>query len=148
MDIVKATPRPSRPRVDAVPLLFDALSDARIVPAQHTPLIVLFSRADCSFCHEVRTNYLAPLGRLSAHPLIVREAITDRPHRVTWSGAEQMSHAQLATKMEVRFYPTVHFIDEHLQPIIKPLLGAGMAGFYDAYLTQHIQEATRILRRI
>lgn len=133
--------------VGAVPLLLDAPADALAAAKLHVPLIVLFSLSTCGFCHEVRRNYLASLIRESGDSVLVREVVSDEAHALVWLTGETLTHAQLAARTGVQFYPTLHFFDAQFKPLAEPLLGANAAGFYSAYLNQRIELSTQILRR-
>jgi thioredoxin-related protein len=133
--------------VGAVPLLLEAEADARAASKLRVPLIVLFSLSDCGFCHEVRRNYLASLIRELGDGVVIREVVSDEPHKLTWFGGEQLTHPQLAARTHIQFYPTLHFFDAQFKPLVEPLLGSNAAGFYNAYLDQRIAQSTQILRR-
>lgn len=133
--------------VGAVPLLLDVPADTQTAAKLRVPLIVLFSLSTCGFCHEVRRNYLASLLRESGDGSVIREVVSDEPHKAVWLGGEVLTHERLAARSGIKFYPTVHFFDAQLQPLTEPLLGANAAGFYNAYLIQRIELATQILRR-
>lgn len=133
--------------VGAVPLLLDAPADALTAAKLRVPLIVLFSLSNCGFCHEVRRNYLASLIRESGDSVMVREVVSDEAHMLMWLTGETLTHAQLAARTGIQFYPTLHFFDAQFKPLAEPLLGANAAGFYNAYLNQRIEQSTQILRR-
>jgi hypothetical protein len=133
--------------VGMVPLLLDAEADAKTATKLRVPLIVLFSLSDCGFCHEVRRNYLASLIREQGDGVLVREVVSDEPHKLAWLGGESLTHPQLAARTKIQFYPTLHFFDAQFKPLVEPLLGANAAGFYNAYLNQRIEQSTQILRR-
>lgn len=120
-------------------MLANLRTDLELIKVSRSPLVLLFSRSDCTFCHEVRSLYLAPL--LKAKPdLTIREVVTDYRH-LTIQNEDRLTHEEFGKRMNVRFYPTVHFLDERMKQVAEPLLGAGKAGFYSAYLDSRIEEA-------
>lgn len=130
---------PTKPAVGALPMLTNLSADLALVKASRSPLVLLFSRSDCAFCHEVRSLYLAPL--LQSKPqLIVREVVTDFRH-LTVQTKGRPTHAEFGEQMKVRFFPTVYFLNEKMDRVAEPLLGAGKAGFYSAYLDSRIEGA-------
>lgn len=132
---------PTTPVVGAIPLLANLYADLALVKELRSPLILLFSRSDCTYCHEVRSRYLAPLLKSNPH-MIVREVVTDYRHPIVQSKGRQ-SHEEFGKRMKVRFYPTVYFLNEKMEQVAEPLLGAGKAGFYSAYLDSRIDSARR-----
>lgn len=134
----------TKPKVGSVPLLTDLESDLQSVERGKLPLVILFSRSDCAYCHEVRARYLAPMVRENKGA-IVREVVSDYSH-LTVRKQERLSHKDFSEQMNVRFYPTVYFLDGALKQISKPLLGAGKAGLYQGYLESRISEAERNMK--
>lgn len=136
----------TKPAVGAVPMLANLSADLELVKVSRSPLILLFSRSDCTFCHEVRSLYLAPLLKLRPG-LIIREVVTDYRHLIV-QGKGRATHEEFGRQMKVRFYPTVNFTNEKLEQVAEPLLGAGKAGFYSAYLDSRIAEAKKRMQSL
>lgn len=135
----------------AAPVVLPAPSDlrkeAKLVQQKHKPLIVLFSLPDCSYCKEVRENYLAPLVRdvpAGDRALIREVSIVSKAPLIGFNG-EALTQAQLAAHYKVKVAPTVVMLDNAGMPLAAPLVGAGMAGFYGAYLDNALAESRRAL---
>jgi hypothetical protein len=126
-----------------VPLAQDLNAQALAAIRRGGPLVVLVSRSDCTFCHEVRVQYLAPMQKESV--LSAVEIVSDFDRKMVIS-ARSMSNAQAARQLGVRFYPTVLFLDAALKPLADPLVGAGMAGFYAGYLERALDESRTKLK--
>lgn len=111
------------------------------------PLVLLLSRSDCHFCHEVRQNYLAPLARsISEKKLVIRELQTDTVKSVSDIQGKPLLTGELLHRLKVNFFPTVVFLGSDLQALAEPLLGLNQSGFYSAYLDQRIEAAIQIAR--
>jgi hypothetical protein len=134
----------TKPTVGALPLARELGAQAAAAQARGEPLVVLVSRSDCTFCHEVRAQYLAPMQREGQ--LVAVELVSDARGAVT-IGGEKLTPAQAGRKLNVRFYPTVLFLDASLKPIADPLIGSGMAGFYAGYLERSLAQGREALKR-
>lgn len=128
-----------------VPLLSNLREDLAFAAAKSIPVVILFSRSDCSYCHEVRVHYLAPLISESGDSLIVREVMTDRKEPVIHAERDY-TNKQFGAKFNVRFYPTLMFFNASLNQVAEPLLGADKSGFYGAYLERRITAAREKIR--
>jgi hypothetical protein len=131
-------------KVGALPLTRDLPAEAAAAVKRGGPLVVLVSRSDCTFCHEVRVQYLAPMQKEGV--LTAVELVSDYKGSVRL-GAQPVAYAQAARELGVRFYPTVLFLDAALKPIAEPLVGAGMAGFYMGFLERALEEGRAKLKR-
>lgn len=108
------------------------------------PLVLLLSRSDCHFCHEVRTNYLSPLARtVSEKKLVIRELQTDLVKTLIGSDGRLITVSDLLKLLKVNFFPTVVFIDHQLRVLAEPLIGLNQSGFYGFYLDQRIEMASK-----
>ncbi|MFM2398503.1 MAG: hypothetical protein RL341_660 [Pseudomonadota bacterium] len=131
-------------KVGALPLASDLPAEAAAAVKRGGPLVVLVSRSDCTFCHEVRVQYLAPMQKEGV--LTAVELVSDYKGSVRLD-AQPIGYAQAARQLGARFYPTVLFLDAALKPVAEPLIGAGMAGFYGGYLERALEEGRAKLKR-
>jgi thioredoxin-related protein len=108
------------------------------------PLILLLSRSDCRFCHEVKTNYLSPLSRTTGeNRIVIRELVTDIASNLIDGDGKPLPMKELLKFLKVNFFPTVVFINHQMQVMAEPLIGLNQSGFYGAYLDQRIEIALR-----
>lgn len=116
---------------------------------KNQPLIVLFSLPDCSYCKEVRENYLAPLVRdvPPNEQAVIREVSIVSHASLKGFNGESLTHSQLATQYKIRIAPTVVMLGKDGVLLAKPLVGAGMAGFYGAYLDNALAAARHTLQQ-
>lgn len=106
------------------------------------PMVLLISRSDCTFCREVRINYLSPIARtVDENKLCVRELESDTVATIVNQDGKTVRVSEWLTYMKVRFFPTVLFLGSDLKQLVEPLLGLNQSGFYSAYLDQRIQVA-------
>jgi hypothetical protein len=126
----------------------DLATDVRLAAARGVPLVVLYSRDDCSWCEKVRREHLGPLSRDPAAPAVVRELHMDRATALTDFAGRRTTSADFSKQMGARFAPTVMFHGPDGAQLAEPIVGFRLADFYGAYLERAIEEArTRLQPR-
>ncbi|MCK9380556.1 MAG: hypothetical protein M0P95_05740 [Sulfuritalea sp.] len=126
----------------------DLAADGRLAAAKGVPLLVLYSRDDCSWCERLRREHLAPLARDPAAPALVRELHIDRATPLIDFGGRRTTSADFAQQMQARFAPTVMFHGPDGAALAEPIVGFLLADFYAAHLERAIQQSqTRLQQR-
>jgi hypothetical protein len=125
----------------------DLAADARQAAALGVPLVLLYSRDDCSWCEKLRREYLAPLARDPAAPALVRELHMDRATPLIDFGGRRTTSADFSKQMQAQFAPTVMFHGPQGASLAEPIVGFRLADFYGAYLDRAIEESRAQLRR-
>jgi thioredoxin-related protein len=133
----------------ALPEPHDLRADAVRAQRERKPIVILFSLPGCAFCQVVRQNYLAPLLRDLApneRPIIREVEITSTRTLAGFNGAPLSQH-DLAKRLNVRFAPTVLFLDSSGQLLAPPIIGGDTVGLYGGYLDNAFAEAAQKLSR-
>jgi thioredoxin-related protein len=133
----------------SLPQPVDLRQEARLVEKTAKPLVMLFSLPDCAFCTEVRRNYLTPLIRdlpASQRPIVREVVITSERAMNDFAGAASTQSA-FAARYKTKVAPTVIMMDATGKPLAEPIIGAGMAGFYGAFLDRALEQAEKALAR-
>jgi thioredoxin-related protein len=141
---IGAIAAPAPPR-GSLPAASHLAADAREAGLPGVVFVLLFSLPDCHYCAEVRQQYLAPLQRDEANRgrLVIRELQLDSTRALTDFAGKQTTVARFAARYKVNFAPTVLFLDGQGRQVAAPLLGAGKADFYGAYLDDAIAAARK-----
>lgn len=141
--------KPARTAGAALPVLAHAAKDAREAANPGVVFVVLFSLPGCHYCEEVRSHYLAPLARDPAQRgrLVIREVDLNSPRALTDFDDAATTQAAFAKRLRVQFAPTVLFLDAKGQQVASPLVGAGKADFYGAYLDDAIATGLKAAAR-
>lgn len=129
---------------DALAPMADLHADARQAQREHQPLVLFFSLPGCAYCEVVRRNYLLPLLRDAAAPLI-REASMDSSGAIVDIDGGAITPKQLAARYHVRVAPTVVMVDGAGHLLTEPLVGGDTSGMYGGYLDRAFEEARRKL---
>lgn len=119
----------------------DLVADVRLAAAKGVPLVVLYSRDDCSWCEKVRREHLGPLSRDPAAPAVVRELHMDRAAALIDFAGRRTTSADFSKQMQARFAPTVMFHGPDGAALAEPIVGFRLADFYAAYLDRAIEES-------
>jgi thioredoxin-related protein len=126
----------------------DLAADARLAAAKGMPLVLLYSRDDCSWCEKVKREHLGPLSRDPAAPALVREVHMDRATPLLDFAGRRTTSADFSKTMQARFAPTVMFHGPDGAQLAESIVGFRLADFYAAYLERAIEESrTKLLRR-
>lgn len=126
----------------AVPVAVDLRRDSISATRSATPLVLFFTLPDCSYCHTVRHNYLAPLVRgEGGRRYVVREISIEGASGAKGLDGKASTHRALAQHFGARFGPTVLFVDAAGKALAPPLVGGDTAGMYGAYLDGRLATA-------
>ncbi|MFA4970343.1 MAG: hypothetical protein WC540_12005 [Sulfuritalea sp.] len=125
----------------------DLAADARLAAAKGVPLVVLYSRDDCSWCEKLKREHLGPLSRDPAAPALVRELHMDRTTPLTDFNGRRTTSADFSKQMQARFAPTVMFHGPDGAALAEPIVGFRLADFYAAYLERSIQDSQARLQQ-
>ena len=106
------------------------------------PLVVMASLEGCPFCDLVRTNYLGPMQREQALPVVQLDIGTQRP--VLDFEARASTHDLLLRRWGIQAAPTVLFFGPGGHEVAERLVGASV-DFYGGYLDQRLAAARRHL---
>ena len=125
----------------------DLAADARLAAAKGVPLVLLYSRDDCSWCEKLKREHLGPLSRDPATPAVIRELHMDRNTPVVDFAGRRSTSADFARQMQARFAPTVMFHGPDGAQLAESIVGFRLADFYAAYLERAIEESRTKLQR-
>jgi hypothetical protein len=127
------------------------IDDLRALAAQvgkeQRPLLLFFSTPGCPYCTQVRRSYLAPRVREGD-----RSGVTIREVEITASRSfvgldgRRISESAFAAGYSVRMVPVVLLVDAAMKPLADPLVGIGAADFYESFLVEAIETASRKMR--
>ena len=114
--------------------------DLALAQSQKKPLLIFFSQTDCSFCHNVRSQFLKALALDAKSGVIVREVMQGTAQSLGSEPADAF-----AKRMGVKFFPTVIIYDAQLKRLADPLIGSDTSGFYGLYLERAIEQSLAAL---
>jgi thioredoxin-related protein len=124
----------------------DLSADARIAAARRIPVVVLYTREDCSWCEKVRREHLGPMSRDPATQALIREVYIDRVSPLIDFHGRRTTSADFAREMKARLSPTVMFHAPDGKALAEPMVGFLLADFYAGYLDRAIEDSLTKLR--
>ena len=117
------------------------------VKKEQQPLLLFFSTPGCPYCAQVRRNYLAPRVRDGARSgVAVREVEITASRSFVGLDGRRISESTFAAGYGIRMVPVVLLVDAAMKPLAEPLIGIGAADFYESFLVEAIDTASRRLR--
>lgn len=124
--------------------------DAATLRARRIPLLVFYTRANCSWCEQVRRQHLLPLAKdpANAHRVLIREVgLDERADRaLTDFDGRATTHAAFAGGRRIRLSPTLDFLDANGRRLVEPIIGVRLPDFYGAFIDRAIDESLAKLR--
>lgn len=129
----------------ALELASDLRAEARQAARAGGPLLVIYSRADCKFCQTVKRDYLEPLAAdpQRGRRLVIREIAQDSEQPLRDFNGQATTHARFAADQKIKLVPVVAFYGPDGRQLSKPIIGARIADFYQSYLDDAIEQASR-----
>jgi len=122
--------------------------DGAAARAAKIPILVFYSRVDCSWCEIARRDYLAPLAAdpATAARVLIREVDVHGQQPLTDFDGRATRPSAFAKQRGVRMTPTLEFLDSHGKRLADAIVGVGLADFYGAIIDRAIDESLAKLR--
>lgn len=126
----------------------DLTAIARQARLQRAPIMVVFTGANCRYCHEAKRDYLVPMQNSAEwrDKVIIREVDIDSSASLRDFEGQTLSHSEFSKRYQVKRVPTVIVMDDQGQPAASPIVGLIAADFYALYLQQAVEEGLIRLR--
>lgn len=119
----------------------DLVSDARVMREKRVPLMVFYSRDDCTWCEKARREYLLPLARNANSAVLIRQVDMDRATPLIDFAGRATTMGAFAVSEKARMSPTLMFYGPDGRQLAEPIVGFKLADFYGAYIDRAIEEA-------
>jgi thioredoxin-related protein len=103
------------------------------------PLVVLVSLDHCQFCKVARENYLLPLMREQAIPVVQINFGYSTP--IVDALGKRTTQAELIAGLQIKTAPTILFLGKNGQELSPRLVGGTTSDFYGAYLDERLRIA-------
>lgn len=124
----------------------DLRAEAARAAQSGSPLVLMFSRADCRYCEAVRRDHLKPLASDRRYQnLLIRQVNQDSDAPLRDFRGDKTTHARFAGSQKVKLVPVVAFFGPQGRPLAEPILGARLPDFYQSYLEAALATASAAL---
>jgi len=146
--ILGACAAPLSHAVEVMPLT-DLRADLVQAKALQIPILLLIHSQGCTYCHYVMEDHLRPMvlsGQYTKRALLRQLAADDAVELVDAAG-QHVSARDYARSLQVRFYPTIVFLDAEGQPMKERLIGVANIDLYGTQLEFALQRAEAQMKR-
>ena len=123
-------------------------ADGLTAQQRKIPILVFYSRAQCSWCEQARREQLLPLVNdpAAAGRVLIREIAVDSDTPLTDFAGRGTTHGAFAQTRRVSITPTLDFLDERGNRLVEPIVGARLPDFYSAVIERAIGDSLAKLR--
>lgn len=135
-------PAPAAEPSDTIGLTDNLAAELARLPSEGV-LVLMISLPDCHYCEGVREGYLQPLVRnpLRRTQYRVAEISLGLDLPITAFDGSATTIRRLHDRLRLRVAPTLLFVDRCGRELADRLVGGDVAGFYNAYFEQSLQQA-------
>lgn len=116
---------------------------ARLSRQTNKPLLLLVSRADCTYCAQIKREILEPMiiSGDYADRIIMRELMLDRSNEARGFDGKWKSTFDIASSYGVTITPTLLFLGPSGQELTERVVGISTLELFSYYLDRSIDEA-------
>lgn len=132
-----------------VQALTDLRADMAQAKALNAPILLLIHSQDCPYCHYVMEDHLRPMvlsGQYKKRALL-RQLAADDAVKLVDAAGQHISARDYARSLQVRFYPTIVFLDAEGTPMKERLIGVANIDLYGTQLEFALQRAEAQMQR-
>jgi len=128
---------------EGLPAAADLAADAAAVRAKKVPVLLFFNRFDCPYCERALRQFLVPMSRdpAVAAKAIFRQIEIDKPDPLIDFDGRATTHKAFAARFNIRYTPTIWFVDAEGKPLVEAIVGLRTVDFYGWYLEQAIADS-------
>lgn len=126
-----------------LPAAADLAADAAAVRTKKVPVVLFFNRFDCPFCERALRQFLLPMSRdpAVAAKAIFRQVEIDKAEPLVDFDGRKTTHKDFAARYNIRYTPTIWFVDGEGKPLVEAIVGLRTVDFYGWYLEQAIADS-------
>ena len=131
-----------------IPPVRDFTLEAASARTKNVPILVLFSRHNCTFCAQVLQEFLLPMRRNAEYEskVIMRQIdIGSSAPLIAFSG-KATTQARFAREHRIKLTPTIKLFDAEGRELTEPLIGLTTPDYYGGFLGQRIDAALAKVR--
>lgn len=124
-------------------------ADMALAKQKNIPILLLLHSQGCTYCHYVIEDHLRPMvlsGQYTQRALIRQLAADEALDLIDTSG-QRVSARDFARSLQVRFYPTIVFLDAEGKPMQERLVGVANIDLYGTQLEHALQRAEAQMQR-
>ena len=123
-------------------------ADGLIAQQRKIPIMVFYSRPQCSWCAQARFEQLLPLAndQAMAGRVLIREIVLGSDAPLIDFAGRNTTHAAFAQLRRINLVPTLDFLDDRGNRLVEPLVGVRVPDYYGAIIERAINESLAKMR--
>lgn len=131
-----------------VPRTLDLKADGQLARERNLPILIMFSQDGCSYCDQVREQFLEPMRKSGDYTdrVIMRMIKVDSFDEVRDFDGQWRDAMDIATHYRASLTPTVIFVDYRGHELAERILGITTPAFYGGELDDAIDLSLQRLR--
>ncbi len=146
--VTGTTPVVAKDSPHGLPTARDLAADAKLAAKDGVPVVVLYTRADCSWCEKLRREYLLPLSKEKTPQAVIREIHMDEREPLVDFAGRRTTSADFSKAQKASFAPTLMFYDPRGQASAEAIVGFRTADFYGAYLERALETSRQHIAQL
>lgn len=131
-----------------LPIAKDLFADGQKVWENKTPILIMFSVANCIYCKEVKEEVIAPMADLAAYKnkVIIRHVNADTLEEMKDFYNNNTNHGKFSFQNGIDFYPTIVLMNNYGANLGK-IIGIPSMEYYWTDLDKLIDKSIVILKK-
>ncbi len=120
--------------------------DSHLAAQKQTPILILFSMEECTYCHYVEEEHLKPMLRNSDYneKVIIRRVMTDDFDDLIDFNGETVSSMDFSSRYGAFLTPTVVFLDHNGKQLSR-ILGVRNTEYYGGDLDDSLDLSLQMI---
>lgn len=133
---------------DNLPHARNFKADSKLASQKQIPILVVFTRPDCHFCHRVKTEFLQPMLKDPAYKnkVLIREVEAGSQSPLTLFDGKPGTEGEFAAENKVFMVPTIKVFDAQGHEVTEPIVGLLTPDYYFGYIDAAVSEGLRKMR--
>lgn len=126
-----------------VPMADSLRAEAKDAAGRKVPIMLLFTSPYCSYCEQVKAEYLGPMANDPAYrgKVIIRQIEAGSDWTMVGFDGKKTTHGDFAASQKVAMVPTIKLVDANGRELAKPIVGMSIPDYYFGYIQAAMEEA-------
>ena len=127
----------------------DIRDTARVAQSRKLPILIMFGTDECPYCRLLKEDFLIPMLISGDYTdkVIMREAHISPGADITDFSGKKISIGEFSDRYGVTLFPTMVFVDDSGQTLIKNIIGITTPSLFGGTLDDSIDKALRLVNK-
>lgn len=126
----------------------DLQNDGQLAKSQLTPLLLMFSQADCPFCLTLTEEILEPMLISGDYTdrVLIRELMIDDNHDIIDFSGRPIDPREVFSRYLLYVTPSILLLNDQGHELAERQIGINTVDYYGYYLDEAIDQALKKIR--